>query len=256
MTTEKIILLGGVKPFTKFTYNYLIRAFTIDTVILEQPVSKCQLLKGRLKRLDWLEVLGQVLFQVSVVPLLGIVSRCRLEEIKRHFDLDDAAIPEEKIIRVASLNWPRVMEILQKENPTFVIVAGARIISEKILNCIPGKFINIHTGIAHRYRGVHGAYWALIEGRPQWAGVTVHMVDAGIDTGQMLAQGAITITPEDNFVTYPLLQLGVGLRLLTHLLEHQDQAMVRLAIPSEGSKIWYHPTLWAYLWNRIFRGVR
>jgi hypothetical protein len=256
MTTEKIILLGGVKPFTKFTYNYLIRAIAIDTVILEQPVSKYRLLNGRLKRLGCLEVLGQVLFQVSVVPLLGILSRCRLEEIKRHFDLDDAAIPEEKIIRVASLNSPRVMEILQKENPTFVIVAGTRIISEEILNCIPGNFINIHTGIAHRYRGVHGAYWALTEGRPQWAGVTVHQVDSGIDTGQILAQGAITITPEDNFVTYPLLQLGVGLGLLKHILEHQDQEVLGLAIPSEGSKIWYHPTLWFYLWNRMVRGVR
>jgi len=256
MTTEKIILLGGVKPFTKFTYNYLIREFDIDTVILEEPVSKYLLLKGRLKRLGWSEVLGQVLFQAMVVPFLGILSQRRLEEIKRHSELDDAVIPEEKIIRVASLNSPRVMEILQKENPTCVIVAGTRIISEKILNCITGKFINIHTGIAHRYRGVHGAYWALIEGRPQWAGVTVHLVDSGIDTGQILAQGAITITPEDNFVTYPLLQLAVGLRLLKEILEHQDQAMVRLAIPSEGSKIWYHPTLWAYLWNRMVRGVR
>jgi methionyl-tRNA formyltransferase len=148
------------------------------------------------------------------------------------------------------------MEILQKENPTFVIVAGTRIISEKILSCIPGTFINIHTGVAHRYRGVHGAYWALIEGRPQWAGVTVHQVDAGIDTGQILAQRAITITPEDNFVTYPLLQLSVGLRLLVNVLKHQDQAMVRLVIPCEGSKIWYHPTLWFYLGNRISRRIK
>jgi hypothetical protein len=123
MTTEKIILLGGGKPFTKFTYNYLVREFVINTVILEQPVFKYRLLRGRLKRLGWSEVLGQVLFQAMVVPLLGILSQRRLAEIKRQSELDDAVIPEEKIIRVQSLNSPRVMEILQKENPTFVVAA-------------------------------------------------------------------------------------------------------------------------------------
>jgi methionyl-tRNA formyltransferase len=81
-------------------------------------------------------------------------------------------------------------------------------------------------------------------------------VDAGIDTGEILAQGAITITPEDNFVTYPLMQLSVGLRLMVYVLKHQDQAMVRLVIPCEGSKIWYHPTLWFYLGNRISRRLK
>jgi hypothetical protein len=152
------------------TYNYLIRKFAIDTVIHGQPVSKYRLLRGRLKRLGWREVLGQVLFRLLWFPCWGFCHISGLQRLNGSLNLMTPSFPKKKIIRVQSLNSPRVMEILQEENPTFVIVAGTRIIPEKILNRIPGTFINIHTGVAHRYRGVHGAYWALIEGRPQWAG--------------------------------------------------------------------------------------
>ena len=65
-------------------------------------------------------------------------------------------------------------------------------------------------GITPLYRGVHGAYWALAEGRRDLCGVTVHRVDAGIDTGEVLAQVLIDPTPQDNFVTYPWLQVAEG----------------------------------------------
>src|SRR5206468_1975891 len=61
---------------------------------------------------------------------------------------------------------------------------------------------------------VHGAYWALAENDATHCGVTVHLVDAGIDTGGILAQSQITPTARDNFATYGMLQTAIGLRLL------------------------------------------
>ena len=58
---------------------------------------------------------------------------------------------------------------------------------------------------------MHGGYWALVSGHPEACGVTVHLVDEGIDSGGILAQSVITPGPADCFVTYPLMQLGVGL---------------------------------------------
>ena len=70
--------------------------------------------------------------------------------------------------------------------------------------------INIHAGVTPRYRGVHGGYWALREGRPGLAGSTVHLVDPGIDTGGILAQATFTAGDADSIATYPLLHLACG----------------------------------------------
>ena len=112
----------------------------------------------------------------------------------------------------------------------------------------------MHAGITPRYRGVHGGYWALASGDAAHCGVTVHLVDAGIDTGGILAQALIRPTPVDSFVTYPLLQLAAGLPLLV------DAARAGLAgtlrpLPADAaspSRLWSHPTLaqWLSGWRR------
>jgi folate-dependent phosphoribosylglycinamide formyltransferase PurN len=39
---------------------------------------------------------------------------------------------------------------------------------------------------------VHGGYWALAENNPQLVGTTVHFVDTGIDTGEVIEQSFLT----------------------------------------------------------------
>ena len=95
-----------------------------------------------------------------------------------------------------------------------VVVNGTRIIARRVLEASDAVFINTHCGITPEYRGVHGGYWALYRSDPENCGVTVHLVDPGIDTGGILAQQRIEPGPHDNFVTYPYLQLAAGLPLL------------------------------------------
>ena len=52
--------------------------------------------------------------------------------------------------------------------------------------------INVHSSLLPRYRGVHPVSWALIEGASE-TGVTVHIIDAGIDTGSILRQASMPI---------------------------------------------------------------
>ena len=48
-----------------------------------------------------------------------------------------------------------------------------------------------HHGIAPLIRGMHSIYWGLWEDRPEWLGATVHRIDAGIDTGDVLAYAPV-----------------------------------------------------------------
>ena len=100
--------------------------------------------------------------------------------------------------------------------PTLVVVHGTRIIASRVLESLGCPAVNVHAGITPRYRGVHGGYWALAEGHPEWVGTTVHLVDPGIDTGAILAQATFDVTDEDTIATYPDLHLIHGLAPLGH----------------------------------------
>ena len=166
--------------------------------------------------------------------------------------LANVLLPEEKITLVNSVNDDRCLQILQSIQPDLVIVNGTRIISEQVLREVSCKFINLHAGITPKYRGVHGAYWALVNNDEAHCGVTIHLVDAGIDTGGVIARQKITVSQKDNFVTYPLLQLAAGIPYMKKAIE--DILQNRLALLTANtteSRLWSHPTIWEYLFYRI-----
>src|SRR5262249_19038049 len=141
-------------------------------------------------------------------------SEARIAELKSSLALDDAPIDPARLVQVNSANDPETESVLQELKPKVVVVNGTRILSRRLLSSVPAKFINTHAGITPSYRGVHGGYWALVKKDPDACGVTVHLVDEGIDTGLVLGQELIRPTDRDNFVTYPYLQLAAALPLL------------------------------------------
>ena len=251
MNERKFVLLAGKGISTDILYNSLKNDFNIEAIILEEPVPPKEFIKKRIKKLGIWKVTGQILFQFSIVKYLNLSSVKRKKEILEQYGLDDSPLPTEKVVSLKSVNDTDCITLLQKINPDLVIVNGTRIISKEILNCIPVKFINIHAGITPKYRNVHGAYWALINNDYANCGVTVHLVDPGIDTGSIIYQKTINVTNKDNFVTYPLLQLAEGIIYLKKALEDIFEEELTLIKGTDESKMWHHPTLWQYLYRRI-----
>jgi folate-dependent phosphoribosylglycinamide formyltransferase PurN len=202
-------------------------------------------------------VAGQLLFQVGLTPILRFEARARERELKRLYSLDGRPPPPGVVTRVASANAPETIELLGALAPAVVVINGTRILSPELLRSVRAPFVNIHAGITPRYRGVHGAFWALVEGRPEWCGVTVHLVDAGVDTGPVLAQACVRPSRRDNFSTYPVLQLAAGLPLLRQAVaDLLDGRLATIHPAARPSKLWYHPTLSEYLRARLLGKVR
>jgi methionyl-tRNA formyltransferase len=160
--------------------------------------------------------------------------------------------------RVPSVNDEETIALLASLRPVAVLLQGTRIIAARVLDSVDCPVINMHAGITPRYRGVHGGYWALVERHPEWVGTTVHLVDAGIDTGQVLAQATFTLTAGDTFATYPDLHLVHGLPLLGAQIDRlmAGQELDRRTGLAPGSGLYYHPTFWGYIWRRWRHGVR
>jgi folate-dependent phosphoribosylglycinamide formyltransferase PurN len=254
---SRIVILAAPGRSTNIVFHAIERRFGVHTVILENPVSRAELLKRRWKKLGTRRVVGQVLFQLAVVPPLAKTSETRIREILARSNLDDAPIPEHKIRRVGSVNEDATRSLLRELDPALVVINGTRIISKATLGAVRARFLNMHVGVTPLYRGVHGGYWALVERDRERCGVTVYVVDPGIDTGNVIAQAKIDPTDRDNFTTYPVLQLEAGMPLLIRAIDDSLAGKLETKAHAEGpSKLWYHPTLGEYLWNRVRRGVK
>jgi folate-dependent phosphoribosylglycinamide formyltransferase PurN len=252
-----IVMMAGPGRSTRIIYHAMKSSLDVKAVIIEKQVSRYRFLTRRAKKLGYWNVIGQILFRSIVVPCLKVASVKRAREIMDHYGLSDADIPEAVIRRVASVNANETIAILKEIGPDIVIVNGTRIISRGVLNSVPAKFINLHAGITPLYRGVHGAYWAIVQGDYQACGVTVHLVDAGIDTGAVLEQALIRFGRADNFTTYPLLQIAVGIPLLRGAVQSALEDRLEPKPGANGvSRMWSHPTIWEYLRWRWFRGVK
>ncbi len=256
--TGPVVLLAGPGDTTDIVANYLAARVPELVVVVESPVSRRTLATRRAARVGWPTVLGQVLFVTTALPVLRWRGRRRIAEILRSAGLD--ATPRAVDRHVGSVNGADTVALLQDAAPALVVVNGTRIISARVLGAVDCPFVNTHTGTTPRYRGVHGGYWALAEGRPDLVGTTVHLVDEGIDTGGVLARAPFTVTAADSIATYPYLHLAAGLPHLAEQVERvlSGDRLVPLVedAPPGGSRLYLHPTLGEYLRRRIGDGVR
>lgn len=250
-------MLAGPGDWTNILYHALAAQFIIEAVIVERSMSRASRLRRRATRLGLFRVLDQAAFSLLVVPFLRARAKSRIETLRAKLKAD-VPIPDDRVIHVDSVNSEACVAELRRLSPSVVVVSGTRVISGKVIDSIPAPFVNMHAGITPHYRGVHGGYWALADGRPESAGVTVHLIDEGIDTGGVLGQARIEPENGDSFVTYPYLQIQAGIPLLVETIKAARAG--RLApirsIDATESKLWYHPGAIEYLVRRARAGVR
>lgn len=255
MSKPSLVILATDGQSTNMLYHSLKDDYTIH-VVLEERISRLELVEKRLKKFSVMDVIGQLMFQVFYLPVLRRNSNQRIKAIEKQYDLMSEVIPKDVISWVNSANSEQCCGLLKSLNPGVVVLCGTRILTSNTLNCVNVPFVNIHAGITPLYRGVHGGYWALANNDAKNCGVTVHFVDTGIDTGNILAQATIEITGDDNFTTYPILQLAKGIELLKGCLPSVFSGTATITKPVGKGKLWYHPTLSQYLRIKREQSVR
>ena len=193
-----------------------------------------------------MKVAGQVLFSAMVVPILRWAAKKRKDELADLYKLDSSAFKSDHTIFVNSINDDACKQLLQQLRPGIIIVNGTRIISKKILHCTDAVFINMHVGITPHYRGSHGGYWAIANKDRQNFGTTIHLVDPGVDTGAVLKQVFTQPSQQDNFTTYPVLQVAIGIAALKEVLSGMLSGDLQPKSHIEPGNMYYQPTLWQY----------
>jgi phosphoribosylglycinamide formyltransferase-1 len=86
---------------------------------------------------------------------------------------------------------------VQHHQPDLVVLAGfMKILPANFVAALKGKLINIHPSLLPDFKGAHAVRDALAAGATK-TGVTIHYVDEGVDTGEIIVQTEVAIEPGD-----------------------------------------------------------
>jgi len=95
--------------------------------------------------------------------------------------------------------WDRALAAeLAGHRPDWVVCAGfMKLLGPAVLAAFPGRVVNTHPALLPAFPGAHPVRDALAAG-VRTTGATVHLVDAGVDTGPVLAQRPVAVRPGDD----------------------------------------------------------
>lgn len=105
------------------------------------------------------------------------------------------------LVEKGDINSRKVHDAILENNIDIVLVFGTSIIKNYILSAPNNFAVNIHTGLVQAFRGVDSCFWAIHDEKPEGIGVTIHKINKGIDTGNILLQSRPKLDHSDNIDT-------------------------------------------------------
>lgn len=131
--------------------------------------------------------------------------------------------PQIILIPTGQLNSTETLKILQARQPEIIILFGSSLIGREIMECFPNRILNLHVGLSGEYRGSSCNFWPIYDGRLDCLGATLLKINAGIDSGEILAQETIEIEEDDTEQSLMGKSLILGMDLTAQVLRRWSQ---------------------------------
>ncbi len=162
-----------------------------------------------------------------------------------------------------SLKDKDVFKTIESLNPDIIIVvAYGQLLPLKIINYPRFGCVNLHASLLPKYRGAAPINWALIRGEKK-TGVTTMLMEKSLDTGDILLQEKISISPDDNVMTLHDKLAILGAKKILETIGELEKGMVT-PVKQDHAKAIYAPKLrkedglinWESSANDIFNLIR
>lgn len=142
------------------------------------------------------------------------------------------------VYRTKDINATNTLDLIRGLDPSLLVSVFFNQILGKELFGIVKDCVNIHPAYLPAYRGVSPVFWALANDEP-YAGVTVHYIDEGIDTGDIIYQQKIPISLDDTEHSLYFKCCEIGAPLLIRALTDFESSNVK-PIPNENTGVSYY----------------
>jgi hypothetical protein len=164
-------------------------------------------------------------------------------------------------IKPGGLNAPAILELLRVRQVDTVVVYGTNLIKPPLLTAFPGRTINMHLGLSPYYRGTATNFYPLLNEEPEYVGATIHLIDAGIDSGPIVRHAQPEIVAGDGPHTIGCKAILAGIKALAAGLEELDRGQL-VATPQwkpARARLYlrkdYHPRQVVELYHKLETGL-
>ncbi len=160
---------------------------------------------------------------------------------------------------VNNINAPEYVEWLINIQADVVAVCGASILREKMLSVPKYGVLNLHGGLAQKYRGLFTTDWAIHNEEPEFVGATVHYVSPGIDDGDIAYQGRPKIEPDDHPHSLYVKVVKLGVNMMTQSIQDLQEGNANPVPLQQKGNLYlgrmYTSKAKAATWKKIRTGV-
>jgi phosphoribosylglycinamide formyltransferase-1 len=134
------------------------------------------------------------------IDIVGLIADSEVPavDIAREFNIAAFVIP----VGADRAKWNTDLVIALRDlDPDLIVSAGfMRVLGSAVVDEFEGRIINTHPALLPLFPGAHGVRDALAAGA-RVTGTTVHFVDAGVDTGRIIAQAQVAVLDDDTEAT-------------------------------------------------------
>jgi methionyl-tRNA formyltransferase len=146
------------------------------------------------------------------------------------------------VFQPESINTPEGVAGLRAFAPELLVVAAyGQILSKDVLAVPPHGGINVHASLLPKYRGAAPVAWAIYHGETR-TGVSIIKMSVHLDAGDVLAQEALEIGPQDTAGEVEVRLAQIGSRLALQVID-QIEAGIARGVPQDKSQATRAPKL-------------
>ena len=204
-------------------------------------------------------IMGPVAYAKNVYKTIIHKSKKKLSNIKLSKDPTVYSWAQSLGIETKKITNPnsrKFCEYLKSLEPDVIINQSQSIIKKRLLSVPKIGVLNRHNALLPKNRGRLTPFWVLYK-KEQETGVSIHFVDEGIDSGDIIVQKEISITGKDNFNTIVKKNYQLATQAMLEALDLLEKGNLKL-IDNKDSEATYNkiPTLkeaWEYRKNNFFR---
>lgn len=146
------------------------------------------------------------------------------------------------VLQPESINTPAGVAAIKELSPDLLVVAAyGQILSKDVLGVPPLGGINVHASLLPKYRGAAPINWAIYHGETR-TGVTIIRMSVSLDAGDILAQEAIDILPDETAGELEARLAPLGARLAIETVDRYGKGSVQ-GQPQDKSQVTKAPKL-------------
>lgn len=237
---EKILILSGdggpATAAANIYYEYLSNTYDIEVV--EETITLTTIfsfLKKKLFQQGPLYVLNFILLRLYKTLFL------KKKSIVKTYTPD---------LVVTNINNDEVIKKLEESEYTYLITNACSILKKETIQAAKTKILNLHNGVNPLYRGI-GNIWAYHENNLDFVGTSVHFLDEGVDTGELISIIPLrNILSQSSFEEIDITAFEEGAKEISNIIQGKEPYGIPERYKQIGSRCYSYPGLSHYLLAR------